>query len=116
MVFQQNLFCLPTDPRQTLRDFSPSPAGSEFFDGVEFPKFDTLFPKKLTVRFSWNFLNAGRLQLPKIPENSTMKYAMSFEGARSEHAENRLDGHYNNIQTVVKHVILHEYYCFLNTW
>jgi len=44
-----------------------------------------------------------------------MKYAMSFEGARSEHAENRLDGHYNNIQTVVKHVILHEYYCFLNT-
>jgi len=57
----------------------------------------------------------GRLQLPIIHESSTMKFARPFEGAHSEHVENRLDDHYKNIQTVIKHVILHEYYCFLNT-
>ena len=56
MVFQGQLFYLPADSRQTLRDFCPSPAGSksEKISGVGAPlwgEFNEEF-ENLTPNFS----------------------------------------------------------------
>ena len=52
---------------------------------------------------------------PRIPDNRITKFAIGCEGAAHKRAENRLDGHYENIQTAVKRAILLEYARYLTS-
>ena len=52
--------------------------------------------------------------LPRNPENRITKFAIVCDGAANRHAENRLNGHYENIQTAVKRAILLECARYLN--